>query len=77
MSGSSSDKVKAVDAAIGQIERQFGKGSIMKLGSKEVMAIPTISTELVAIGDSYSLSANTWAVFVYSPSVALSLKTVV
>lgn len=26
------DKMKALDAALGQIERQFGKGSVMKLG---------------------------------------------
>ena len=26
------DKLKALDAAIGQIERQFGKGAVMKLG---------------------------------------------
>src|SRR5258708_6556883 len=29
------DKQKALDAALGQIERAFGKGSIMKLGSRE------------------------------------------
>ena len=26
------DKLKALDAALGQIEKQFGKGSVMKLG---------------------------------------------
>ncbi|MDB5411589.1 MAG: recA [Rhodospirillales bacterium] len=31
----SMDKSKALDAALGQIERAFGKGSIMKLGSRE------------------------------------------
>src|ERR1700691_2418433 len=29
------DKPKALDAALGQIERAFGKGSIMKLGARE------------------------------------------
>ena len=29
------DKNKALDAAVAQIERAFGKGSIMKLGSNE------------------------------------------
>ena len=29
------DKTKALDAALGQIERAFGKGSIMKLGQQE------------------------------------------
>src|SRR5579864_2673364 len=32
------DKQKALDAALGQIERAFGKGSIMKLGSRETAA---------------------------------------
>ncbi|HSO19422.1 MAG TPA: ATPase domain-containing protein, partial [Desulfosarcina sp.] len=40
----SQDKVKAVDSAMGQIERQFGKGAIMKLGSRPVENIPVIST---------------------------------
>jgi len=30
--GSSMDKSKALDAALSQIERNFGKGSIMRLG---------------------------------------------
>ncbi|WP_173012742.1 recombinase RecA [Niveispirillum sp. SYP-B3756] len=32
------DKQKALDAALGQIERAFGKGSIMKLGAKEAIS---------------------------------------
>jgi len=40
-----SDRQKALDAALGQIERAFGKGSIMKLGGKDAVAeIETIST---------------------------------
>ncbi|KEC54521.1 recombinase RecA [Bartonella koehlerae] len=39
------DKIKALDAALSQIERSFGKGSIMRLGQKEqVVEIETIST---------------------------------
>ncbi|MEQ8181917.1 MAG: recombinase RecA [Smithellaceae bacterium] len=39
------DRSKAIDLAITQIERQFGKGSIMKLGGKDRVAdIPAIST---------------------------------
>jgi len=46
---SSIDKEKAVDTAIGQIERQFGKGSIMKLGSRPVIDVPVISTGSLAL----------------------------
>ena len=40
----SADKTKAVDTAMGQIERQFGKGAIMKLGARPVVNIPVISS---------------------------------
>jgi recombination protein RecA len=45
----SSDKERAVEAAMTQIERQFGKGSIMKLGSDSAMKVPTISTGSLAL----------------------------
>jgi recombination protein RecA len=38
------DKERALGAALAQIERQFGKGSMMRLGDKELVAIPAIST---------------------------------
>lgn len=38
------DRSKAVDLAITQIEKQFGKGSIMKLGGSEKVDVPAIST---------------------------------
>ena len=52
---SDTDKEKAVDLAITQIEKQFGKGSIMRLGGEEfisdVPATPTGSISLdVALG---------------------------
>jgi len=45
----SEDKEKAVEAAMVQIERQFGKGSIMKLGSREIIAVPVIQTGSLAL----------------------------
>lgn len=49
------EKLKALDAAIGQIERQFGKGAVMKLGDPSVQmnveTIPTGSLSLdIALG---------------------------
>ena len=38
------NKTKALDAALAQIERAFGKGSIMKLGQREAVEIESIST---------------------------------
>ena len=38
------DKQKALDAALAQIDRAFGKGTAMRLGSREAIEIETIST---------------------------------
>jgi recombination protein RecA len=44
------ERLKAIEAAVGQIEKQFGKGSIMRLGQKDaVTAIPAISTGSVSL----------------------------
>ena len=53
--GTDGDRAKAVDLAISQIERQFGKGSIMRLGAKEriedIAVIPTGALSLdIALG---------------------------
>jgi len=45
----STNKEVAVEAAMGQIERQFGKGAIMKLGSGTVIEVPVISTGSIAL----------------------------
>ena len=49
MGSISMDKEKAVELAMGQIERQFGKGSIMKLGSQVVADVPVIPTGSLAL----------------------------
>ena len=39
------EKDRAIDLAVSQIEKQFGKGSIMRLGAESVLSdIPSIST---------------------------------
>mgnify|MGYP000285991890 CR=1 FL=1 len=43
------DKDKAIESAMSQIERQFGKGSIMKLGSRTIESIPAIPTGSLAL----------------------------
>src|SRR5690348_15472969 len=42
------EKSRAIDLALAQIEKQFGKGSIMRLGSKEVLPISVISTGAIS-----------------------------
>jgi len=44
------EKLKALDAAVGQIEKQFGKGSIMRLGQNNIVApVEAISTGAISI----------------------------
>ncbi len=45
----SKERVSSVDNAISQIQRQFGKGSIMRLGSKETENIPVIPTGALSL----------------------------
>ena len=49
MSNDNSEKRKALEAAMGQIEKQFGKGSIMKLGDFQAMSIEAISTGALSL----------------------------
>ncbi|MDE3031978.1 MAG: recombinase RecA [Acidobacteriota bacterium] len=43
------DRAKALDAALGQIEKQFGKGSIMRMGENLHMNIETIPTGALSL----------------------------
>jgi recombination protein RecA len=50
MSQDLKERGRAIDMALSQIEKQFGKGSIMRLGSKEVLSnIATISTTSLSV----------------------------
>ena len=43
------ERDKAIDMAVGQIEKQFGKGAIMRLGQDAVTRVPHISTGSISI----------------------------
>jgi recombination protein RecA len=43
------ERLKAVELAFGQIEKQFGKGSIMRLGGGDIAPIPAISTGSISL----------------------------
>jgi len=45
----SNDKIKVIEEAMNQIEKQFGKGSIMKLGATTIMDIEAIPTGCLAL----------------------------
>ncbi|MBW3563771.1 MAG: recombinase RecA [Acidobacteria bacterium] len=49
MASSQSEKLKAVEGALSQIERQFGKGAIMRLGQQETLSISSISTGSIGV----------------------------
>ncbi len=43
------DRERAVEQAISQIERQFGRGAIMKMGEEKIIDVPAISTGSLAL----------------------------
>jgi recombination protein RecA len=43
------ERARALGATLGQIEKQFGKGSIIRLGAQPAMAIPVISTGSISV----------------------------
>jgi len=49
MSDMSTEKTKAIEGALTQIERQFGKGSIMRLGQRESLGVESIPSGSLAV----------------------------
>jgi recombination protein RecA len=49
MMNGSNDRDKALDMALAQIDKQFGKGSIMRMGEKGTMAIETVQTGALSL----------------------------
>ena len=47
--GNNKDRQRAIDMALSQIERQFGKGSIMKLGDRTALDVPVISSGSIGV----------------------------
>lgn len=49
MEKENSEKMRALEAALGQIEKQFGKGSVMKLGDFQAMNVEAIPTGALSL----------------------------
>ena len=49
MEKQNSEKLRALEAALGQIEKQFGKGSVMKLGDFQAMNVESIPTGALSL----------------------------
>ncbi|HYE74701.1 MAG TPA: ATPase domain-containing protein, partial [Blastocatellia bacterium] len=43
------EKTKAIEAALANLEKQFGKGAVMRLGERKVEDVPVISTTSIGI----------------------------
>ena len=69
------EKQKALEMALAQIEKQFGKGAVMRLGQNEAMhvdAIPTGSLSLdLALGIGGLPEAESWRFMARNPRVKL------
>ena len=49
MTTNNNDRAKALDVALAAIDKQFGKGSIMRMGEKGTMAIEAVQTGALAL----------------------------
>src|SRR5690625_7431139 len=56
MASPQDQRLKAIDIAIGQIEKQHGKGTVMRLGDHNPNEVPTISTGSIMV--EYALGVN-------------------
>jgi recombination protein RecA len=74
----SMDRQKALDAALAQIDRAFGKGSAMKLGSKETMQIETISTGSLGLDIALGVGGlpRGRVIEIYGPESSLALHVI-
>ena len=52
------EKLKALQLTLDKIEKNFGKGSIMKLGDNQVENIPVIPSGSIALTDSHQKFAS-------------------
>jgi recombination protein RecA len=43
------ERARALTATLGQIEKQFGKGSVIRLGAQAVQAVPSISSGSISV----------------------------
>src|SRR5689334_23504001 len=49
------ERARALGATLGQIEKQFGKGSVIRLGAQAVQAVPAISTGSISVDAALSI----------------------
>ena len=43
------ERARTLTATLGQIEKQFGKGSVIRLGAQAVQAVPSISSGSISV----------------------------
>ena len=65
------ERTRALGATLGQIEKQFGKGSIIRLGAQAVQAVPCISTGSISVD--YALGVGGFPAGEFRRFLALSL----
>ena len=70
------NRLKALDLALSQIEKQFGKGSIMRLGRDTPMDIASISTGLLTVDMALGIGGvpRGRVIEIYGPESSLSLS---
>ena len=56
-----SERAKALDAALMQIEKQFGKGAVMRLGEQTGMVVDVVPTGALTLDIALGVPSGTWA----------------
>ena len=59
------DKSKQLNETLSQIEKQFGKGTVMRMGDREVVDIPAISTGSIGLDIALGISIILSSLFMY------------
>ena len=66
-----SEKLKSLEIAIAQIEKNFGKGALMKMGDREIMPLEVIPTGAISLD--YALGVGDYRVAVLLKSTDQNL----
>ena len=54
------DKSKALDTALAQIEKQFGKGAVMRLGQEDALQVEAIPTGSLSLDLALGIGGLPW-----------------
>ena len=70
------ERDNALDMAVSQIERQFGKGTVMRMGDTEQVAIPSVSTGSLGLDIALGIGDHSAALEAFSEAMGFRIVRV-